>query len=1001
MKNSILLLFAFCVSFSLFGQNNRNGISYQALITSPVNENGITISLPGVDKKIISYRYSDVCLRFSFLDSNGNTEYVETQQTTTDNYGMVNLVIGTGTPDAGYSWDNIAWTTESKSLKVDVDYGRGKTVSCDNFVGLSVQELTAVPFALYAPSVEGAPGPEGPEGPKGDKGDQGAQGPKGDTGDQGPQGIQGPAGATGPQGPQGATGADSTVPGPAGPQGETGPQGPKGDKGDTGDQGPQGLQGPVGATGPAGPTGADGADGAVGAQGIQGPQGETGPAGPQGATGPQGPQGATGADSTVPGPAGPQGETGPQGPKGDKGDTGDQGPQGLQGPVGATGPAGPTGPQGADSTVPGPAGEQGETGPQGPKGDKGDTGDQGPQGETGPQGLQGIQGIQGETGPAGADSTVPGPAGEQGETGPQGPKGDKGDTGDQGPQGETGPQGLQGIQGIQGETGPTGLQGIQGPQGATGGDGPQGIAGNDGTDGNGIVSATNNGDGTFTLTFDDGTTFTTDDLTGPQGATGDQGPQGETGPAGLQGATGLQGPKGDTGDQGPQGPTGPAGQDATPAVVTTEYSICSTEECVNNLLSLNWKLFGGVSVDESRGGTGGNTHSRNWRQALVNSDSFTTNQIADYKVALTENNVINLITLGYQPYGKLSYGESRGGTGGSNFSSSVAQAMIKLNDNNSSRVGYGNTLYYTSEIGPTGNDGADGNGIVSATNNGDGTFTLTFDDGTTFTTDDLTGPQGAAGATGSAGAQGIQGPQGPTGPAGPQGDTGAAGASGNGIASSANNGDGTFTLTFDDGTTFTTDDLTGPQGPQGPQNNDIGLNFKVKGFPSDLVTSIINHSGTAYWGSQPEGNQVSWTVPAGKVWLIARWSGSSNDLVSDEDGFYWKHEGESFSFRGNGGNGSPINFSFMAWEINMSDLNYIPLSYSGTAYWGSQPEGNQVSWTVPAGKIWKIKSYTGNLNNDFGNGDKWLDEGQSISFKGNGGNGSPQNFSFLAWEYSK
>ena len=51
MKNSILLLFALGLSFSLFGQSNRNGISYQALITSPVNEKGITISLPGVDKK--------------------------------------------------------------------------------------------------------------------------------------------------------------------------------------------------------------------------------------------------------------------------------------------------------------------------------------------------------------------------------------------------------------------------------------------------------------------------------------------------------------------------------------------------------------------------------------------------------------------------------------------------------------------------------------------------------------------------------------------------------------------------------------------------------------------------------------------------------------------------------------------------------------------------------------------------------------------------------------
>ena len=403
-KNSILLLFAFCVSFSFFGQN-RNGISYQALITSPVNDNGITISLPGVDRKIISYRDRDVCLQFSFLDSNGNTEYVETQQTTTDSYGMVNLVIGTGTPDAGYSWDNITWTAESKSLKVDVDYGTRGNVSCDNFVGLSVQELTAVPFALYAPSVEGAPGPEGPQGPKGDKGDLGAQGPKGDkgdTGDQGPKGDIGPAGATGPAGPTGPAGADSTVAGPAGPTGPagaTGPQGPKGDKGDTGNQGPKGETGPAGATGPAGPTG------------------------------------PAGADSEVPGPAGPQGATGPQGPKGDKGDTGDQGPQGIQGPAGAdgaTGPAGPTGPAGADSEVPGPAGPQGATGPQGPKGDKGDTGDQGPQGATGGDGPQGIAGNDGADGDSAYDiwlslgntgtqqdfiDSLTGPAGEDGSAG--------------------------------------------------------------------------------------------------------------------------------------------------------------------------------------------------------------------------------------------------------------------------------------------------------------------------------------------------------------------------------------------------------------------------------------------------------------------------------------------------------------------------------------------------------------------------------------------------------
>ena len=143
------------------------------------------------------------------------------------------------------------------------------------------------------------------------------------------------------------------------------------------------------------------------------------------------------------------------------------------------------------------------------------------------------------------------------------------------------------------------------------------------------------------------------------------------------------------------------------------------------------------------------------------------------------------MSIGYQPYGKLSYGESRGGTGGSNFSSSIAQAMIKLNDNNSTRVGYGNTLYFTSEIGPAGNDGVDGNGILSSANNGDGTFTLAFDDGTTFTTDDLTGPQGETGADG------------------------------NGISNTVQNSDGTITFNYSDGTSFTSENLMGSTGLQG------------------------------------------------------------------------------------------------------------------------------------------------------------------------------------------
>jgi uncharacterized protein (TIGR02145 family) len=62
-----------------------------------------------------------------------------------------------------------------------------------------------------------------------------------------------------------------------------------------------------------------------------------------------------------------------------------------------------------------------------------------------------------------------------------------------------------------------GPQGEQGPQGAPGQDGLNG------TNGNGIASTVDNGDGTFTFIYDDGSVFTTSDLTGPQGAVGPEG----------------------------------------------------------------------------------------------------------------------------------------------------------------------------------------------------------------------------------------------------------------------------------------------------------------------------------------------------------------------------------------------------------------------------------------------------------------------------------------------
>lgn len=107
-------------------------------------------------------------------------------------------------------------------------------------------------------------------------------------------------------------------------------------------------------------------------------------------------------------------------------------------------------------------------------------------------------------------------------------KGDTGDTGAIGPTGPQGPIGLTGARGAQGAKGDTGAIGIQGPQGPTGPEGPAGVAGTDGADLT-VEQISYNGDGTFTWQFSDNTSYTTPDLRGPQGITGQKGDKGDQG----------------------------------------------------------------------------------------------------------------------------------------------------------------------------------------------------------------------------------------------------------------------------------------------------------------------------------------------------------------------------------------------------------------------------------------------------------------------------------------
>lgn len=221
MTKKVLSLYVvlLCCALSVYAQL-PNKFNYQGVVR---NASGIPVSNQAVQ------------LRISILDASatGTLLYQEKHSVTTNQFGLYNVVIGTGTVLTG-TFVSINWGFLDKYIKTEISTNNGLT-----FSNLGTSQLLAVPYAMFAGSTN-TPGPTGP---------------------QGPQGIQGVAGPTGPQGPIGLTG-------PAGPQGPQGVAGPTGANGATGATGPAGPQGPIGLTGATGPQGVAGPSGAAGSNGL-------------------------------------------------------------------------------------------------------------------------------------------------------------------------------------------------------------------------------------------------------------------------------------------------------------------------------------------------------------------------------------------------------------------------------------------------------------------------------------------------------------------------------------------------------------------------------------------------------------------------------------------------------------------------------------------------------------------------------------------------------------
>lgn len=161
-----LLLFVY-ISASSQSQNN---MSYQAVIRNSSN-NLITNQAVG--------------MRISILQGSavGTEVYVETQNPTSNIYGLVTLEIGNGTPTLG-TYNGINWANGPYFVKTETDPTGG-----NSYTVVGVSQLMSVPYALYAlNSGSSIAGPMGPQGPAGINGLDGATGP---MGPQGPMGLSG------------------------------------------------------------------------------------------------------------------------------------------------------------------------------------------------------------------------------------------------------------------------------------------------------------------------------------------------------------------------------------------------------------------------------------------------------------------------------------------------------------------------------------------------------------------------------------------------------------------------------------------------------------------------------------------------------------------------------------------------------------------------------------------------------------------------------------------
>ncbi len=129
-KNTFTLCMALAIAISALAQIPQ-AFHYQAVVRNNAGE---------------PLQNQEVCIRISIHENTagGAIVYQETFTKITNDFGLVNLEVGNGTPTTGL-FSAIDWANNTKFLELEFDQTGG-----NNYVSMGTSQLLSVPFALHA-----------------------------------------------------------------------------------------------------------------------------------------------------------------------------------------------------------------------------------------------------------------------------------------------------------------------------------------------------------------------------------------------------------------------------------------------------------------------------------------------------------------------------------------------------------------------------------------------------------------------------------------------------------------------------------------------------------------------------------------------------------------------------------------------------------------------------------------------------------------------------------